>query len=441
MKGESYMAIRINNIPITSARLFREHFSLDNMFPLLHLIVGQEGSCLFSSEDDLMVLEQLRASCENGFQIPPEYADGNIIKLQAMLLCRLGHATISDKEMDAFAAENGERKKTSPLSANNITLQNDETIELPLFALAGTIKELIHTVSLKNISVLPGAAHLKVTNEEGQVIDDVRLAAGTTIFANCLGGKLIELLPQISASRDHCNYFDFTNDGYPILCRKMLVSDEPVFCYNLKHTEGMTQFCADDEGGLLGVCDGKLLAMTRMFNPMNELMIPLSNDELLVKVVVKGRMLLALTNKGRTFSNISRMELENVVSIGASDDYMLYAQTVAGNLVFEKNPSHPIPVDNIYAVRSSNADTLSIKTRDGCNWLAEGRKSNLIGKHLVSGKRDFYMIPETGELFSNDSNVPIARHISDFVLAKSGTRNNLKNLIVYDGFIIKRINI
>ena len=457
------MALRINKIPITSARLFREHFSLSAVFPLLPVVVRQEGASLFHTETDVRVLRLLQATCAEDFTmpsiasregvvevtwqdevlplpvLPADFVPQHLRHLQAALLCQLAHHRPTPEDLEPYA-QSLSAAESSPLQADLIVLQNDEELLLPLFDFCRQFDAPIRTVAIRNTSAFGGVAHLLVQNAEGRIIDHVRLGNGTTVYANCLGARLIELLPQLSASSDHSNYMDYAASPAPQLCRRMR-SDASVSAYSPELSEGITQFCADDERGLLGVRRGQLLAMTNLFNPMNDLQFQLVADEHVVKVAVKGHLLIVLTSRGRTFSNVDSMELEDIVSVGISENYVIHALTAEGRLLFSHQPAEDVPTADIYAVHSADPDTLCIQTRDGSYHLPSGRTMRHIGKLLTTGTRDYLLDPASGDLYDTLVNTPLAKRVDDFLLAKNRMATGSFDLLAYDGSVVVRISL
>ena len=180
---------------------------------------------LFQTEADVRVLRLLQATCAADFTmpsiasregvvevtwqddvlplpvLPADFVPQHLRQLQAALLCQLAHYTPTPEDLEPYA-QSSSAVEASPLLADLIVLQNDEELLLPLFDLCRQIDVPIRTVAIRNTSAFGGVAHLLVQNADGQVIDHVRLGNGTTVYANCLGSRLIELLPQLSASSD-----------------------------------------------------------------------------------------------------------------------------------------------------------------------------------------------------------------------------------------------
>lgn len=454
------MALRIKNVPITSNRLFKEHFQLNDVYPLLRLIVNREGDTLFTSNDDLKVFALLKDTCKEDFSLPafaiengqvvvesderialsavtPDIKIESVKQLQVVLLCQLGGVSITAEELLDYGASL--RDDVELVEGSVVIMHNDERKELKLFPYSEELVTPIYTIAIHNQSTFTGVSHLLVCNDEGKVIDDVRLGNDSVIYANCTNGYLIELLPQFSVSSDHYNYFDFRRKPYA-LCRKVIGENNSVYVYSSEYSTNLTQFTSDDERGLIGVKDGKLFFMSNIFNPMMDFQFKLEEDETIVKIEVKGRIYIVLTNKGRTFSNFRKMRLENIVSVGLSEACVPYAISSNGRLFISTSSECIAIEDNVYAVYSVDSDSKSIKDRDGGITFPQSKSQDSSVKMLFYKEHCYYIDNTSGSLYDSESPSPLAQRVLDFTLIKNGL-NGKAGLAVYDGSNVEFINI
>lgn len=454
------MALRINNVPITSNRLFKENFQLNDVYPLLRLIVNREGDNLFTSNDDLKVFALLRDTCREDFSLPTfTIENGKVIvesdehivlsavtsdvkiesvrQLQAVLLCQLGGVSITAEELLSYGPSL--RDDGELVEGSVVIVQNDERKELKLFPYSEELNTPIYTIAIHNQSTFSGVAHLLVCNDEGKTIDDVRLGNDSVIYANCTNGYLIELLPQFSVSCDHYNYFDFRRKPC-VLCRKEVDKNNAIYVYSSDYSTKITQFTSDDERGLIGVKEGKLFFMSNIFNPMMDFQFKLEQDETIVKVEVKGKIYIVLTNKGRTFSNFRKMRLENIVSVGVSEACVPYAISSNGRLFIGSASECNAIEDNVYVVYSVDSDSKSIKGRDGVVRLPQSKTEEGVVKIMFYKEHSYYIDSASGSLYDSKNPSPLAKRVLDFTLIKNGL-NGMAGLAVYDGGNVEFIGI
>lgn len=455
------MALRINNVPITSNWMFRENFKLEEVVPLLPLIVNKEGGALFTSEEDSRVLSVLKNSCKEDFSLScVTMEDGHytvkcddeedivltalsiedkietVRQLQAILLCQLGGACITKEELSCYGGTIGECGEL--VSGTVIVLQNDERKELRLFPYGEELTAPIYTIAIHNQSAYEGVAHLLVSNDQGKVIDDVRLGNGSIMYANCMNGYLIELLPQFSVSCDHYNFFDFRRKPH-VLCRKVVSECNNIYVYNSDYSSKITQFTSDDERGLIGVKDGELFIMSNIFNPMTDFQFSLKDGETIVKVEVKGKIYMVLTSMGRTFSNFKKMILENIVSVGVSEACIPYAISSNGRLLTGSASECIVLEDNVYVAYSVDSDSMCIKGRDGVVRLPDDKTQDSSVKMFFYKEHCYYIDSASGRLYDSKNPSPIADRVLDFTLIKNEL--NDIGLAVYDGSNVEFINI
>lgn len=447
--------IKINGIVITSDVLFRKFFDLEIVLGLVRRVVMDDT--LFTESNDLIIQQVLRdiltdgmagisltykdgvviVKCGDNLSVPLTYLtvdDANEIreidtgKLKVILLHELAHKNISVKELMGIPEESSDGVEYIP---NTLVLHSDQRMEFILFVTTEVLKNELRTVKIANASKLEGFATLIVKNQDGMILDMIRLKNGETLFANFVGNYLVEFILRFAVSTDHCNYLVY-NGGKDAVIGRYTFATEQTFTYSIDHE--ITQFCPDDEGGFIGIANGNLLPYTSLLNPMDDFDFSIEENEKFVKVVICGKMLLALTSKGRTFSNyrnITLANLSNIVSIGVGPNYTMYVLTSEAKLLFNVE-GWKGPVDNIYSVCSLNPKTPTVKTRDGITHFYSGKTSTGIGKQMKSESGlELKIEPATGELIVKGTDLILDHYVDDFTICENIPCCVQKPILIY----------
>lgn len=318
----------------------------------------------------------------------------------------------------------------SPL-ADEIRLHADQQLELVLFTPASRLEGRLRTVRIVNGSSLPGYATVVVKTPGGRMVDMVRVRHRECLFANFVGDCVVELLPRFVAACGHCNYL--TGEGDRLTLGRRLFATGQTRVYSPDRCAGITQFCPDSEGGFVGVVDGRLLPFSTLIRPDDDCDFPLADDERFVKVVIGGRMLLALTDRGRTCSNYPSSPLaglENVVSVGIGRDNGFYALTSDARLVHGQ-PSWRVPVEDVYAVCASDAHSFAVRTRDGITHFPSGRTFTGMGRQAVSASGVEVMMNPDGTLACKGGSVALEHEADDFALVDDALSCDKELVVVY----------
>lgn len=447
--------IKINGTVITSDVLFRKFFDLDVVLGLVRRVAIDDT--LFTEGKDLIIQQILRGILADGMaSISLTFSDGAVImecddnvsipltyltvdganeikeidagKLKIVLLHELAHKSISVKELMGIPAEASDGVEYIP---NTLVLHSDQRMEFTLFVATEVIKNELRTVKIINASKLDGFATLIVKNQDGMILDMIRLKNGETLFANFVGNYFVEFILRFAVSTDHCNYLVYNGGGKATIGRYIFATEQ-TFTYSVD--DEITQFCPDDEGGFIGIANGCLLPYTSLLNPMDDFDFPVEEDEKFVKVVICGKMLLALTNKGRTFSNYRNnilSNLSNIVSIGVGPNYTMYVLTSEAKLFFNVE-GWKGPVDNIYSVCSLNPKTPTVKTRDGITHFYSGKTSTGIGKQMKSESGlELKIEPVTGELIVKGTDLVLDHYVDDFTICENIPCCVQKPILIY----------
>lgn len=458
---------KINDNTIISTQLFHQHFDVKAALDIVSIIATDDK---VFGQQDLPVRQMLKHLCENDTKDVSFHVLGG----DAILSCidaepvTLKHVKVKNEEellskIKSFTdvsllydevllyelshtdiCINDITDNSNSESNNVIKLQSGEKVEYTLFTPFANLDSDINTIKIENISVNTGFAVIVVKNINNNILDIIRLKNGECMFANFIGKSLVEILPRLSVSIDHCNYFVFDHDGETNVGNFNFVTNITSFLA----TQNVTQFCADSDGGFLAVANGKLLPFTCLLNPVDDLDFGLNDGEIFVKVVLIGRMLLALTNKGRTLSNIDNNfnNMKNIISIGVGST-SFYVITTESKLIFEQKGEKTF-VNDVYTVYSLLDDAVSIKKRDGTiifNFNAS-KESHGTGKQIMTNSGiELKLEPVESILVSNDKNVDVAfsriNDVDDFALCRKNLGKDYKSIIVYHQSNVKQYNI
>lgn len=450
------MSIRINGTPITSEVSFRKYFSLEDCISHKDIFIGEEIYHLFNSTYDKDLLRLLKESIRNSqgallrtkqaglyfvdgkqiIDLPYAQYNGNedVICLsperwQKVLLCHLGHMQVSVEANNETGKDGGRLK---------FALQNDEYRCISLFSKVDVLSHPIRTVEFSNFSLFPGNAHLCIQNEQGRVIDDVLIPNGVSLFGNCIGNSLIEILIPFSVSTDHCMYCGGNNGRNRSLCSKSVLEwDKGPFKYQEDIVNETTQFCADDEKGFLAISAGKLLPFSRTVNTIWGFKKYLERDDY-VKVLIKGNSFILLTSQGNTVSNLDSMNLKNIVSIGIDGNYNVFAIDSNARLILDSNATYTGPTSNIYTVYSCDANSMSVKTRDGKTWLPTDDGVSITGKCLYADGHKYYLDTNSGEIKQENGTRLFPDKAISFWITPSCKRQDGYDMYLYDGATVLR---
>ena len=452
--------IKINGVTITSAAQFREHFD----FEVARKIIGRiaHDNTLFTTPNDVGIQQMLARLLDReteGFSVRlDEHAtfvlhdeaddseaflsffdshDEAFVKTftapmwEIVLLHELAHRPTPRERLQA-CMEMASENDTLTGDAGEIVLHADQQLELVLFEPETKLRGRLRTVKIVNGSGLSGYASVVVKASDGTMVDVVRLRNKECLFANFLGDRLVELLPRMTVSRSHCNYFCFTDSDLTV--GRYLFATGATSVYSPADCRKITQCCADEENGFVAVSAGQLLPFTSLLNPIDDFDFSPDEDEHFVKVVMNGRMLLALTDKGRTFSNYGDFALaglDNVVSVGLEADYSFYVLTADARLLLSK-PNLSVPTENVYAVNAQSAASYSVRTRDGMTHFSGGQTSTSLGRQVktVAGI-EIKMDPLSGHLMAKGAHFALDHEVDDFALLDDPSGNGRQQLLVY----------
>lgn len=432
----TYTILHLKGECITSDKMFRDYFDLQEAMSLMRIIV-EAGHNLFAG-DDLRYLECLRESIcgripkeiivgeqgvsaifEDGSEILLPYltADGSqagmvtVRDWQRILLSHLGHqpitVTITEPQQVASFTDTIE------------LLNAEEPLRLRLFSLSPTLLCPIRTVKIVNRTYNESSIHIFVDNDNGDTIDILTLRHGECRFANMIGERLVEFLPIISLSRTQMGVIRFDESSRCVVSYKR----------NTQQTEeslaidGITQFCVDEDKGLIAVCEGRLMARTNIFG-INDTRFKLDSSEQIVKVSIMGKSLLALSSHGKVYSNIPafrRLDKLNIVSIGINWDGTPYYLSSDG--VLNSGLNH---CGDVYSVISTNVDSFSLKLRSGHIHYSNKEFLPVIPqKSVCINGKEYRLDLQGATLYLDDTTCELADHVDDFDLQKTSDGYNL----------------
>lgn len=449
--------IKIGNTIVTYDAQFRQHFEWEAVWKQANKVAHDET--LFTDSHDVAVqqmlahvlsdgLEVLAVSCENGCLTLTDETTGETVVFahqqtqdlkqvkawspqawSALLLHELAHRMMPVRLLDTPSAD---VLVAAPLR-DEISLHADQQLELVLFTPSSQLSGQLRTVKIANNSSLPSYATVVVKTPDGRLLDMVRVHSRECLFANFVGDSVVELLPRLMVSSSHCNYLAY--EGERVTLGRYMLGTGNTFTYNPANCKGLTQFCPDSEGGFVGVADGRLLPFSTLLRPEDDCDFPLADDERFMKVVMNGRMLLALTSRGHTYSNYGYSPLaglDNVVSVGLGKDGAFYALTSEARLLHGA-ADWQMPSDNIYAVCTAGTNACSVRTRDGLTHFASGQTATGIGKQAISTSGVELRMGTDGSLMCKGSTLSLEHDIDDFVWVDDAWNYDKEQVVVYYG--------
>ena len=239
------------------------------------------------------------------------------------------------------------------------------------------------------------------------------LRHGESRFANFLGNRLVEFLPVMSLSRTQIGCFRFGDDGIISILNKRLNSQsESSFCI-----DGVTQFCVDEQDGVIAISNGKLVVRSVAFS-VKDTMFTMEPSEQIVKIAIMGKILLALSSFGKVYSNIAKyrvMEKCDIISIGINWDGVPYYLSSGGELFtsFEH-------CDNVYSAISTNIETFSLKLRSGHIRYSNKEFLPAVPEEpvCINGK-EYRLNLMTHTLYLDDLTRELAENVDSFGLLKT----------------------
>ena len=421
---------------IINDKMFREHFDLYESLSLIRVVI-EAGHSLFTDED-LNYLGYLEDSI-NGI-LPKDIHTGERgwkALFEGDKELSLPYLIVNDENVNMLTLKDWQKILLSHLAHQLYTLNVTETkdeiqvsdiievtdsavpLRLQLFSLSQKLPCLIRTVKIVNHSFDEGHLVICVVNDKGETIDMMTLRYGECRFANFLGDRLIEFLPIMSLSRTQMGCFRFGDDGIISIQNKRVNSQsESSFCI-----DGVTQFCVDEQDGVIAISNGKLVVRSVAFS-VRDTRFKMEPSEQIVKIAIMGRIFLALSSLGKVYSNIAKfrnLEKRNIISIGINWDGVPYYLLSDGRFItsFEQ-------CDNVYSAISTNIETFSLKLRSGSVRYSNKEFLPAIPEETVciNGK-EYRLDLKTRTLYLDDLTSELADNVDSFGLLKTSDGYNL----------------
>ena len=415
---------------ITSDKMFREHFDLYESLSLIRVVI-EAGHSLFTG-DDLKYVGYLK-DCINGI-VPKEVQIGERgwgAIFEGGKELPLPFLIVNGENVDVLTLKDWQKILLSHLAHQPYTLNVTETkqemqvsdiievtdsavpLKLQLFSLSQKLPCPIRTVKIVNQSFDNSSLAICVINDYGKTIDMMTLRHGESRFANFLGNRLVEFLPVMSLSRTQIGCFRFGDDGIISILNKRLNSQsESSFCI-----DGVTQFCVDEQDGVIAISNGKLVVRSVAFS-VKDTRFTMEPSEQIVKIAIMGKILLALSSFGKVYSNIAKyrvMEKCDIISIGINWDGVPYYLSSGGELFtsFEH-------CDNVYSAISTNIETFSLKLRSGHIRYSNKEFLPAVPEEpvCINGK-EYRLNLMTHTLYLDDLTRELAENVDSFGLLKT----------------------
>lgn len=448
------MSFRINGNPITTIKGFQNHFDIQEIMRTLNLFIS-ECDCIFNHSDysdwfsllgnvyaednpySILIIQKdickLRYDSKDydliiGFDIN-DIAEQNIVlnkvQLIKVILYQLGKRHLPTKLLNGNAKTiDGDEIEVSNIAGG------ENSFPFRLFDYCDLLPDKIRTIKILNTSQGDNKSiTLAVTNEEDETIDLLRLREGEYIYANFVGNRFVEFLPRISVSLTQTAYHSF--DGHIV----SFSTDK-----HYPNTDDVTQFCINDEEGLLTLKKG-VISPRNIHNNLDGIKQNLEKDECIVKIMMRHDVIAALTNKGNVLQNIAPYVIRkknDVVSIGFGWDSGLYMIKSNGNLIFASN-QEIVVLESVYNVLSADFNSFSVLTRDGANQLPHDVSEKVgLFRRFNCNRKAFKWNLKTLELTAEGCADSIATDIEEITLRGI---YNIGNALTYEIVCLSNGNI
>lgn len=357
---------------------YRKHFNLLEMLPLA-VQISKDKELFISDEESQNTqrilnevveskVQQIPVKIENEkvlliigektYEIKYSYSDIlnkinclNKDNTIALLLSELGcvaYDLASCKEdvnstgivADAKAATHSESKLSSSLA----DIEKNEIIRIPLFS--SSLPEAKGDLEIVTIRNNTSEGYTRVMIEDSSFDGlEYKIESGNSMHILGIRGAYVNKLPQLSVSRNHANYMEYSRNGVNVvnvnIDEKGIVLPATTTNHLFKTLE-LTQICADERGGFIALVNGNIVTYSSDVQPddVEDLMMDIPSDEKIVMIQLIARQIYALTNKMNVYSNypINIADNGNIVWLDKNSQGELLA-------ISKENFMQPISVD------------------------------------------------------------------------------------------------
>ncbi len=173
-----------------------------------------------------------------------------------------------------------------------------------------------------------GLVYLHVLGENDIILKKMELKPGEFIYIHTLNGQFVRKVPDFSISNVHL-ISRATSGKEQSFCKTVFHDHLHDMVYQSEELNGITQFCADDDEGFVGIAGGKIIVYS---NVESFLYIP--ETEYYVWVCVLGTQYIALAADGKVISNFLPVkDWSGVISISFTGDNEAYGIRYDGTVL------------------------------------------------------------------------------------------------------------
>ncbi|MBS6642314.1 MAG: hypothetical protein KH366_01885 [Clostridiaceae bacterium] len=211
----------------------------------------------------------------------------------------------------------------------------------------------------ESYSSYSGCTELNLVDGEGRVVPGFSVSLEHEIYANFIGDRLVEFLPSENRCGAYRIYKTWDKNGKALLERDKNDRKQNTYQDITGELGRMSSFAAAEDGGFVGISDGRLLSYTSMVN------LPSITEETPVNICSKNGLYAILTDRGNIVSNFA-FNSSRICMICMDDYGYLYALGRDGMVVtnYPKNSSI-VSYKNISWIGFDSSDrTLILKNED-----------------------------------------------------------------------------
>ncbi|MBT9779410.1 hypothetical protein GPL15_23310 [Clostridium sp. MCC353] len=308
-------------------------------------IAGEEGG-FFSLDhlDEMPVISwKAQAIGENGADSAPEHTiklnfqkaeelekmeplkrggKKPVMPIVLVALCELAHCPCRAEELEECSPSvksvyegihetDGQAQKPIPPQTNEDVFETDQGIiispAMEHFSLRRwkpSEDERGLTIRTKRLiresySSYSGCTELNLVDEEGRGVPGSAISLEHEIYANFIGDRVVEFLPSESRCGAYRIYKTWDKNGKALLERDKNDKKQNTYQDITGELGRMSSFAAAEDGGFVGISDGRLLSYTSMVN------LPSMTEETPVSICSKNGLYAILTDRGNVVSNFS----------------------------------------------------------------------------------------------------------------------------------------
>lgn len=181
----------------------------------------------------------------------------------------------------------------------------------------------------QSYSCYADSIELQVIDGTGRIIPNIQETLLRERYANFIGGKLVEFLPTESWCQDISIEREWDSDGEAQLIRHRPGKSDFVY-KNSRELEAMSSFQTMEDGGFIGISEGKLLGYT------SEVSLPPLQEKKAVRLCARDGLYAVLTDDGDVIANFS-VPKELFVTICMDREGYFYGLSRQGKIITNRS--------------------------------------------------------------------------------------------------------